>query len=404
MAIGRGAGVLAALLVATGSLAAQQETSAEAEARSRALSERMRVTLAEHARTLSKMQRDLERASRADGTVRDSIVRVTSQRIAELATQIARVQVEADRLQITSVDAETRSQLQAQIASLRAMGNVTRALAGQQRALTFSTRTMPRGYLGVMLSGEQNTELRDGKVITVYLSPSVIETVEPGSPAARGGLESGDTILAFGKHTLPGAVPLAEVLVPGERLTIKLRRGGRERVLNVQVGTRTEYAYSLSPSYGGSAGYGFSCSGEDCTLITTAPRAPRTPRTPEAPGAARAPQAPTAAMPALPSLGGMSWSSTDFSIAGAVMTSITSELEDLTGTDEGILVLRVAPGTPAATSGLRGGDVIIRINDEECEGVRDLQIAVQRARSRGERGVALVVSRKQKEKTITLQW
>ena len=401
MAMGRGAGVLAAVLVASGSLGAQQESSAEAEARSRALSERMRVTLAEQARTLSKMQRDLERASRADVKVRDSIVRVTSQRIAELATDIARVQMEADRLQISSVDSDTRTQLLAQIASARAMANVTRALAGKQRALTFSTRTMPRGYLGVTLSGEQNTELRDGKVLTVFLSPSVIETVEPGSPAARGGLESGDTILSFGKHTMPGAVPLVDVMIPGERLTIRLRRGGRERAMTVQVGTRTEYTYSLSPAYVGSVGSSFSCSGEDCALIAAAPRAGRAPRAPDAPTAPRSAAVPA---PAMPPLSGTVWSSTDFSIAGAVMTSITSELEDLTGADEGILVLRVAPGTPAATSGLRGGDVIIRINDEECEGVRDLQIAVQRASSRGARQVALVVSRKQKEKALTLQW
>jgi len=86
------------------------------------------------------------------------------------------------------------------------------------------------------------------------------------------------------------------------------------------------------------------------------------------------------------------------------MTSITDDLEDLTGVNEGILVLRVAPGTPAATSGLRGGDVIIRISDESAETVRDLQQAVQRASARGERRVPLVVTRKQRERSITLRW
>ena len=402
MRIARSAGVLAMVLVAAMSLQAQQEGSAEAEARSRELSQRMRRTLAEQARTLSRMQRDLERASSADTRVRDSIVRVTSQRIAELATEIARVQMEADRVQIASVDATTRAQLMAQIASARAMANVTRALAGQQRALTFSTRAVPRGYLGVTLSGEQNTELRDGKVYTVFLSPSVIETVEPGSPAAQGGLEAGDTIVAFGKNTLPGAVPLPDVMTPGERLTIKLRRGGRERSMTVLVGTRQVFAYSPNVAYGGSTVAGStSCSGDDCTVTVTVPRTPRAAEAPETPATPRtAPAAPSL----LPAPRGTLWSSNDFSIAGAVMTSITSDLEELTGADEGILVLRVAPGTPAATSGLRGGDVIIRINDDNCESVRDLQIAVQRAVSRGVRRVALAVSRKQKERSITLQW
>jgi S1-C subfamily serine protease len=98
------------------------------------------------------------------------------------------------------------------------------------------------------------------------------------------------------------------------------------------------------------------------------------------------------------------WSSNDYSIAGAMLATITEDLEELTGRSEGILVLRVPPGTPAATSGLRGGDVIVRINDESCEGVRDLQLAVQRASMRGKRNVELTLVRQRRERTITLQW
>jgi len=101
---------------------------------------------------------------------------------------------------------------------------------------------------------------------------------------------------------------------------------------------------------------------------------------------------------------GATWSATDYSIAGAMMTTINADLRDLTGVSEGILVLRVAPGTPAASSGLRGGDVIVRVNDDDSEGVRDLQRAVQRASSRGGRSVSLVVKRKKNEQAITLQW
>jgi serine protease Do len=86
------------------------------------------------------------------------------------------------------------------------------------------------------------------------------------------------------------------------------------------------------------------------------------------------------------------------------MTSITAELEELTGASEGILVLRVAPGTPAAGSGLRGGDVIVRINDDTCEGVSDLQRAVRLASTRGTRRVELLVSRQRKERSISLRW
>ena len=395
MNIGRGAVLLALTLGSAMGVAAQEGTS-DADARSRELSERMRVTLEQQSRVLSRMQRDLERAARSDSKVRDSIVRETSQRISELANEIARVQMEADRVQVRSVDAQTRAQLMAQISSARAMANVTRALAGQQRALTFSTRQFPRGYLGVTLSGEQNTELRDGKVYTVFVSPSVIESVEAGSPAAQGGLEAGDTIVAYGKLTLPGAIPLADVLTPGERVSMRIRRSGRERVMNVLVGTRQFTTMSL-PALSGLDDVERTlrfCTGENCVAAVV-------PRAPVAPGAPM----PASAPPPVRGIDkGNGWSSSDLSLAGATMTSINEDLESLTGVDEGILVLRVAPGTPAATSGLRGGDVIIRVNDEDCEGVRDLQRAMQRASSKGVRKIALVVSRKQRETAITLQW
>ncbi len=379
MQIARHPTLLAVLLASAAPLWAQ-EGSSDAEARSRELSQRMRVTLEQQAKVLSRMQRELERASRSDPAVRDSIVRVTSQQIAELGRDIARVQMEADRAQLRAVAEGTRAQLRVQIASARAIADVARTLARQQRVMI--TRTLPRGYLGVTLSGEQNTELRDGKVFTMFLSPSVIELVEPGSPAANGGLEAGDTIIAFGRLPVPGAVPLADVMTPGERVPFKIHREGRERTMTVVIGTRQLYSF-----------------------MNEWPTSPRSPQAPVAPMAPMTPAAPHAPLLSLRGVdGGSSWSPTDFSIAGAVMTTITDELEELTGADEGILVLRVAPGTPAASSGLRGGDVIIRVNDEECSGVRDLQVAVQRASSRGARRVLLVVSRKQKEQTLTLQW
>jgi C-terminal processing protease CtpA/Prc len=401
----------ASVLVVLACNAATARGQEEVEARSRALSERMRTTLAAQARELSTMQRELERATRADGRVRDSIVRVTSRRIAELAGEIARVQMEADRVQSGAVDAETRAVLRAQISSARAMANVTRALAGQQRQLIFSSRSEPRGYLGVVLESEQRTRVRDGKVFTEFVSPSVVLSVSAGSPAANAGVEAGDTIVALGRAALPGEVLMSEVVKPGERLPVKLRRGGSERVVTVTVGADPNSRNAPTLGY-----YEFTaeapCGGDECAPPTPGARAGRVTITGRlAPPAPAPPRVAGAVPPRPPSPlfraleGTTNWSAADYPFAGAMMTTITEDLQELTGVDEGILVLRVAPGTPAASSGMRGGDVIIRVNDEECGGVRDLQRAVQRASSRGARSVSLVVNRKKKnEQAITLQW
>jgi len=150
------------------------------------------------------------------------------------------------------------------------------------------------------------------------------------------------------------------------------------------------------------------CSGDECSVSITAPRAAPNVAIDMMPGMSPMPTPTPRPAPApAPDARGYprtTWLSSEYSVAGAAMTTITDDLEELTGVDEGILVLRVAPGTPAASSGLRGGDVIIRINDAAAETVRDLQQAVQRASSRGERRVPLLVTRKQRERPITLQW
>ncbi len=404
MRMGWNAGMMLVLACSAVTAHAQEDV----EAQSRAMSERMRTTLRAHSRELSKMQRELERATRADGRVRDSIVRVTSQRIADLAGQIARIQMEADRMQVREVDVEARAELTAQIASMRAMANVTRALAGQQRQLILSTRGAPRGYLGVVLESEQRTRIRDGKVFTEFVSPSVVLSVTAGSPAAKAGVEAGDTIVALGRAALPGEVSMSEVVKPGERLPVKLRRRGSERVVTVTVGADPNAGTSPTISYYDITGETMRfCNGENCeTGATRAPGAPRAIGVPEPAIAAAPPQPRPAPTPSVRVFErGTTWSATDYSLAGAMMTTVGDDLEELTGVSEGILVLRVAPGTPAASSGLRGGDVIIRVNDDDCQGVRDLQRAVQRASSRGGRSVSLVVRRrKANEQALTLQW
>ena len=62
-------------------------------------------------------------------------------------------------------------------------------------------------------------------------------------------------------------------------------------------------------------------------------------------------------------------------VAGAEVTTLEPELaEYFRGVRDGLLVLRVAPGTPASRAGLRPGDVITAGAGRRLEGVSDLRL------------------------------
>lgn len=61
-------------------------------------------------------------------------------------------------------------------------------------------------------------------------------------------------------------------------------------------------------------------------------------------------------------------------VAGAQMTVLTEDLREyFPGAERGVLVLRVAAGTPAEQAGLRPGDVIVSARGKTVENVEDLR-------------------------------
>ena len=88
-------------------------------------------------------------------------------------------------------------------------------------------------------------------------------------------------------------------------------------------------------------------------------------------------------------------------IAGSELTRISGDMGDYFGVDAGLLVLSVAPGTPAARAGLRTGDVIIAANGEDIESVRELSEVIAGDGTR--RPVRLDVVRKKERLTLTLR-
>ena len=268
----------------------------------------------------------------------------------------------------------------------------------------------PLGWVGVNTA--ESSLMRwtgDGRVVS-YCAYPVVVSVEPASPAERAGLAAGDTLVAYdGRDLVKSAeVALDRVLVPGRTVRVTVRRGGKKVVRPLVVGERSAIAWRQLPPG---------------TVAGVAPRAPRPPRAPLPPGEAPltrfvpaapiasldpmgslppapdAPDSPT--LPRPPAAFAFAYSTGVSGFAGAQLVAVDADLREALGTADGVLVLKVLPGTAAADAGLRAGDVIRRVDGREVRS----PAAVQRLGGRSPaRALKLDVERRGKRKDVVLRW
>jgi C-terminal processing protease CtpA/Prc len=270
----------------------------------------------------------------------------------------------------------------------------------------------PEGWLGVATTGMSAYDRQgDGPQVVRFFEPPVVESVDPGSPAERVGLRSGDVLIEIADQPLLGRdIVFAEILRPGEQVNVKLRRGREVLVLKprvaavptslsrtpcslVDVGT----AFLIAPVPGESFDVQVNVDTdvpESRSVVTGRIRArPDTSamsiRIPESPGGLVAPMARWYTRGPNP-------------VAGLQIFPIDRDLSKMVGTERGLFVLQALEGTPGRTSGLRGGDVILSANGTELRSPAMLRAVIDQAREK--RSVNLVILRSGKQEKITLTW
>jgi S1-C subfamily serine protease len=257
---------------------------------------------------------------------------------------------------------------------------------------------VPNGWLGIHYVCEIETWTKNRELFVKHNGYPLVASVEPGSPAHRAGIEAGDTIIAYNGDDINGRVlSLTKLLKPGSKLDVRIRRMKETFDIPVTVARRTMYAPDVAVIAPNVFVEVDSVTGLAHRMtVRSSARGGAVPAVvmvdPATPTPAIAPRAP---MPPM----SITWSTTT-ALAGAELVRVSPDLGESFGVERGVLVLSVGANTPAARAGLKGGDVITRVDGQDVTTPSQFQRALQR----GEGGVKMTVVRKKKEIGVSLKW
>lgn len=245
----------------------------------------------------------------------------------------------------------------------------------------------PDGYIGVNLNSAVDS-------VTGAIRHTVIESVEPGSPAERAGLLSGDTLYSIGGRDFRRRLPDASgLLQPGKRVAVRVGRAGRNREMIVTVAPRpqtftngcVEFERFLTPPR------------------ISAWRATTEPRVLRDNGPTREPQVVRFSILGPDHVA----SSVSPFFAGAQFRELDRDWRRVLGVpdgQDGVLVNAVAEGSAAAQSGLKNGDVVMAVGGTSAHSPMSLVQLLSLAERSGRSEAALRVLRARDTTVVTLRW
>lgn len=241
------------------------------------------------------------------------------------------------------------------------------------------------GWIGVVITTGVGQSNSAGAL--VFNDYPVIESIDPGSPAEKAGLQAGDILISLNSQDFrKNPIPLGNLLVPGNRIVFRYKRDEVTKTSTLIVAQRPAGTSGHTVMrIIGPAPERASRVAQTRTQVTLRERA-----------AAGAPL-PHVTVPIIFGAG-----SPTIGVAGAELTQLNDGLREiLKFAGNGLFVINVAMGTPAGASGLKSGDIIIKADREPVQNPGEL-IRVMRRTT--ENAMHLEILRNRKARAITLRW
>ena len=245
----------------------------------------------------------------------------------------------------------------------------------------------PKGWVGVVITTGIGTMGESGAM--TFTDYPTIESIDPGSPAEKAGLQAGDILLSINSQDFrKNPIPMTSLLAPGQRIVFRYRRNDLSKTASLTVIERPLEAKAYVQ---------FQLIGPAPAQVAATQRA-RTEALLNRSVAVGAPRGPLVSIAPLVVGAG----SPTLRIVGAEMTQLNADLRDvLKVKGEGVFVINVAMGTPAGEAGLKSGDVIVQAANEAIQNPGEL-IRLMRAASGN--SLMLRILRGPKTQNLTLRW
>ncbi len=211
-------------------------------------------------------------------------------------------------------------------------------------------------YLGIgaqEINAERAKELKLPEVRGVEVT-----RVEEDSPAAKAGLKQGDVVLQYNGERVEGTeqfVRLVRETPPGRQATLLISRNGATQTVTATIGERKNFTYRKF-SVGPKLRQDMEKLREELGSMRLDPKFQQDMVRLEAELGAmrlRVPDMPEAFV------------SLRSGVLGIEAESLTSQLAEFFGVKQGVLVRSVAQESPAEKAGIKAGDVIVRVENDE---------------------------------------
>lgn len=204
------------------------------------------------------------------------------------------------------------------------------------------------GYIGVSV---RDVDAEEAKRANLPAPSGVfVDEVREDSPAEKAGFRQGDIVVEFDGERVRSTRQFT-------RLVQETPAGREVQAVVIRDGQRT--TLSVEPAPGGGRTFRYFDDDESWNLLMPTP--PDPPAPPAPPAAPAPPAPPSRPFELFPHFEGFFSSSGRL---GITVDSLSDQLADYFGTEDGVLVTSVAAGSAAEKAGVKAGDVIVAINGE----------------------------------------